>query len=213
MDVKLHYDVLNNKRFGIVKELQRFKNRFYLAGGTGLALQLGHRVSEDFDFFTAVPFKNELLNSELHKLFPTHTISVIQNEENTYTCLLNDDIKLSFFKLEYENIFPFVDTEYFNIAGIFEIGIMKMLALPRASYKDYVDLYYILNKYNLSELIDSAKKKHKDLNKSIYLKCLLSFEDLDMQPINFTNGFEIESSKVFKFIEIKVKMYLNEIQL
>jgi len=32
--------------------LAAFKNDFYFAGGTGLALQLGHRISEDFDFFT-----------------------------------------------------------------------------------------------------------------------------------------------------------------
>jgi hypothetical protein len=73
MEIKLHYDVLNNKRFSIVKELQTFKNRFYLAGGTGLALQIGHRVSEDFDFFSIGPFKNDRIDSELHKLFPTHT--------------------------------------------------------------------------------------------------------------------------------------------
>ena len=145
-------------------------------------------------------------------MFPTRTISVIQNEENTYTCLINDEIKLSFFRLEYENLSPFIDTEYFNIAGILEIGIMKILALPRASYKDYLDLYYIMKKYELGELIGAAKKKHKDFNESIYLKCLLSFEDLDMQPINFINGFEIESKNVFTFIEKKVKMYLNEIQ-
>ncbi len=211
MDIKLHYDVLNNKRFSIVKELQTFKNRFYLAGGTGLALQIGHRVSEDFDYFTIGPFKNDRLDSELHKLFPTHTISVIQNEENTYTCLLNDEIKLSFFKLEYENISPFVDTEYFNIAGILEIGIMKILALPRASYKDYVDLYYIMNKYELGELIGAAKKKHKDFNEAIYIKCLLSYEDLEMLPIKFMSGFHIDPNVVFTVIEKKVKSYLNEI--
>lgn len=88
MEIKLHYDVLNSQRFKILKELQTFINRFYLAGGTGLALQLGHRVSDDFDFFTNISFNNEQLNSELLKLFPNHTISILQNEENTYTCLL-----------------------------------------------------------------------------------------------------------------------------
>ena len=86
MEIILHYNVLNNKRFSIVKELQTFKKRFYLAGGTGLALQIGHRVSEDFDYFTNVPFNNEHLNSELYKLFPTHKISVIQNDGYTRHC-------------------------------------------------------------------------------------------------------------------------------
>ncbi|MDP2207639.1 MAG: hypothetical protein Q8K98_02540, partial [Bacteroidota bacterium] len=151
------------------------------------------------------------LDSELHKLFPTHTISVIQNEENTYTCLLNDEIKLSFFKLNYENYFPLIKTEYLNIADILEIGIMKILALSRASYKDYVDLYYILKTYDLSELIKTAKKKHKDLNEAIYIKCLLFYEDLEMLPIKFMSGFQIDPSVVFAVIEKKVKSYLNEI--
>ncbi len=207
--MKLYYDVLNSQRFKILNELQTFKNRFYLAGGTGLALQIGHRVSEDFDYFTNISFNNEQLNSDLLKLFPNHTISILQNEINTYTCLLNDEIKLSFFKIAYENIFPLYDTEFFKIASILEIGIMKVLALVRASYKDYVDMYYILNKYELGEIFTSAKKKHKDLNEAIYIKCLLAYEDLDMIPINFMNGFDVDSSKVFTYIENKVKSYIE----
>lgn len=211
MEIKLYYNVLNDKRFSIVKELQTFKNRFYLADGTGLALQIGHRVSEDFDLFTIRPFENDRLDSELHKLFPTHTISVLQNEENSYTCLLNDEIKLSFYKIEYENIFPFVDTEYFNIAGILEIGIMKILTLPRAAYKDCVDLYCILNKHKLAEILSSAKKKHRDFNEAIYIKCLLSYEDIEMLPIKFMSGFHVDPNVVFTVIEKKVKSYLIEI--
>lgn len=211
METILNYDVLNSQRFKILKELQPFKYRFYLAGGTGLALQLGHRISEDFDLFTNIPFDNEQLNSEMLKLFPNHTISILQNEENTYTCLLNDEIKLSFFKLTYENIYPLIKTDYLNIADILEIGIMKILALSRASYKDYVDLYYILKTNDLSELIKAAKKKHKDFNEAIYIKCLLSYEDLEMLPIKFMSGFHIDPKVVFAVIEKKVKAYLNEI--
>jgi hypothetical protein len=31
-----------------------FASRFYLAGGTALALQLGHRLSVDLDFFSPI---------------------------------------------------------------------------------------------------------------------------------------------------------------
>jgi hypothetical protein len=88
---------------------------------------------------------------------------------------------------------------------------MKILALPRASYKDYVDLYYIMNKHELGELIGAAKNKHKDFNEAIYIKCLLSYEDLEMLPIKFMSGFHIDPNVVFTVIEKKVKSYLNEI--
>jgi Nucleotidyl transferase AbiEii toxin, Type IV TA system len=38
---------------------------FVLYGGTGLALQLGHRVSEDFDFFSSSGFDPDRLQSRL----------------------------------------------------------------------------------------------------------------------------------------------------
>lgn len=52
-----------------------------------------------------------------------------------------------------------VETEYFDVASDFDIWVMKLVAIThRASYKDYVDLYYILQKYSLKELIASIQK-------------------------------------------------------
>jgi hypothetical protein len=47
----MKYSVLDQKRKKLLPLFQIFKKDFYLAGGTGLALQLGHRKSYDFDFF------------------------------------------------------------------------------------------------------------------------------------------------------------------
>src|SRR3989344_955285 len=47
----MFYDILDKKRIEILSFFNLFKDRFYLAGGTGLALQIGHRDSIDFDFF------------------------------------------------------------------------------------------------------------------------------------------------------------------
>lgn len=48
----MFYNILDKKRLEILPLLENFKKDFYLAGGTGLALQLGHRDSIDFDFFS-----------------------------------------------------------------------------------------------------------------------------------------------------------------
>jgi len=50
--MKIHYTVLDARRTKLLPALRSLKGAFYLAGGTGLALQLGHRISVDFDFFT-----------------------------------------------------------------------------------------------------------------------------------------------------------------
>ena len=207
--MKLHHEILNGKRSSIVDRLIRFGDRFYLAGGTGLALQLGHRISEDFDFFTCTSFNNDSLFGEIKELFPEFLLNVMQNEKDTFTVLLNDEIKISFFKLRYTNILPLLEAGNFKLAQIQEIGIMKLVALPRAVYKDYVDIYFILKEFSLLSLMDLAKLKHPEFNQSIYLKCLLSYEDVDLSPVIFTPGKAVTENEVFSFIEKQTLEFLK----
>lgn len=46
----MYYGILDKKRIDILPLLKPFKKDFYLAGGTALALQIGHRDSIDFGF-------------------------------------------------------------------------------------------------------------------------------------------------------------------
>ncbi len=207
---KLFYSVLEKAGIEILDKLPVFKNDFYLAGGTALALQLGHRISVDFDFFTSKQFDNEKLINLIKTVFDGLKISFIQNERDTLTFLLNSIIKISLFKLPYNNALPLIKTEYFNLAQIKEIGVMKLLALFRATYKDYVDIYYILKKHKLAELLTIAEEKHPEFDKAIYLRALLSYGDVDEFPIVFASGFEVDRSNVFNFIERKAVEYLKE---
>ncbi len=205
----LIYTVLDNKRIEILDKLSIFKNNFYLAGETGLALQLGHRKSVDFDFFTAIEFNNQKLIDIVKETFYGAKISVIQNELDTLTFLLDDSIKISLFKLQYANFLPLVKTEFFNLAQIPEIGVMKLLELFRATYKDYVDVYFILQKYELAEIIDLAVKKHSEFDVGIYLRALLAYDDVDDFPISFMPNFEVDRKAVFSFIEKTAVEYLK----
>ena len=62
--------VINEKtRQNLVKLSQNsILEDFYLAGGTGLALQFGHRISIDLDFFSAQKFNPELLTAQIKEL-------------------------------------------------------------------------------------------------------------------------------------------------
>lgn len=206
---KLFYNVLDSSRVIILDKLSNFKDDFYLAGGTALALQIGHRISVDFDFFTAKEFDNISLLEKIEQVFVNESLFVIQNEVDTLTILINDKIKISFFKLKYKNLLTLIDTQNFKLAPIKEIGIMKLLALFRATYKDYVDLYYILNLVGLDELLFLAEKKHPKFEKTIYLKALLSFDDVDFMPIQYLKGFAVKREKIFSFIETKTIEYIK----
>ena len=49
-------DILPESQRRLWPELDAIPSEFVLYGGTGLALQLGHRASEDFDFFSSAGF-------------------------------------------------------------------------------------------------------------------------------------------------------------
>lgn len=205
----IYYEILNKKRYALLDKLIHFKDYFYLAGGTGLALQIGHRISEDFDFFTDEKFNNENLKEEIKVLFPSLQLTILQDEEDTFTFLLEEKIKFSFFRLRYKNILPLIDTKYFKLADIPEIAVMKILALPRAAYKDYVDLFFILQNNDLSEIFSLAKRKHSEFNESLYLKCLLSYDDIDLLPIMFMPGVEQPSERIFEFLKEKTLEFIK----
>ena len=57
---------------------------FYLSGGTALALHLGHRESEDLDFFTKRNFEPLILQEKLAKLSPLEDVTVAGRPLNAF---------------------------------------------------------------------------------------------------------------------------------
>ena len=66
----MYWQVLGKKQINLLKKLKFLKNYgFYLAGGTALALQIGHRTSVDFDFYTQRKFDSRKLREEFDERF------------------------------------------------------------------------------------------------------------------------------------------------
>src|SRR3989344_2520717 len=97
----MFYDILDTERMNILPKLSFLKDRFYLAGGTGLALQLGHRDSVDFDFFAKESFNTFDVYKELLEVFGQENITKTLEEKGTLGVVLNKNIKLSFFSYPY----------------------------------------------------------------------------------------------------------------
>ncbi len=204
-----HFEILDKQRKEILPLFKAFKDRFYLAAGTGLALQLGHRDSIDFDFFTEKSFNPEELLREAKNIFGKHPIEVIQNSKNTLTLILAKGIKLSFFGIKEKLLYPLLDFEYFYVASIEDIACMKIAALLRAEFKDYVDLYYILKTSSLKTVFTNCKKKYSNFDEAIYLKALVSFDDINYPEILFIKGKEVPLSQIKEDFEKRVKEYLD----
>lgn len=166
----------------ILKQLsgRSFQQDFYLAGGTALALQLGHRKSIDLDFFSTNFPKEQILLQNLSDLKP----SVAQQTKGTLDLLLNE-VKVSFLEYKYPLVQEFTKYEGAKLASVMDILCMKLTAISsRGTKKDFYDLYFGLQKYSLQEIWENFEQKYKDTKyqKLHILKSLTYFTDAERDP-------------------------------
>jgi predicted nucleotidyltransferase component of viral defense system len=172
--------------FNYIGDLQ-FIGDFYLAGGTGLALQIGHRISIDFDFFTD---KNKLSLSGREKILSElrrgSDITVESQEEGTLTVRL-DNTLVSFFHYPYPLIEPTRKVGDVGVASLADIAAMKLSAIvSRGTKKDFVDLYFIIRDHvPLKNVLELGERKFKDVRDFHVqgLKALVYFEDAEKERI------------------------------
>ncbi len=197
--------VINKKTKSIMELLKknRILDGFYLAGGTGLALLIGHRKSKDLDFFTKNRINFEKLFDEIKRNF---NIEVDIFRENTLSGWINE-IKVSFFEYHYDNLFPYEDYMGIDIASIADIGCMKMVAVVnRGTKRDFIDLYFICRYYfSIEKMFEFYKKKYGEhaMNEINIRKALVYFEDADKEvmPLMMRN---VKWRDVKKFFEKEV---------
>ena len=200
----MHYEALDENRRELLPALGAFKKDFYLAGGTALALQIGHRVSVDFDFFTEKDFDTEELYESVQKVFGK--VVRTQESSNTLAVVVQDDVRISFMKYRYPLLDVCVETEHFHLASILDIGCMKLSAIvSRAELKDYVDIFFILKHLSLIELLIKLAEKISSLDQNLVLKALISFDDVSIEPIDFIKGNDISFDEIQKSIVKNVK--------
>ncbi len=206
----MFYTILDAKRIALLPLLKNFQDRFYLAGGTSLALQIGHRDSIDFDFFAKEDIDTKKLFEQIRESFTGHSISKIQEEENTLTVLIDESVKFSFFTHRYSLIRDAIRDEYLTLASIEDIACMKLSAITgRASNKDYIDLYFILDKFSLQEILGFANEKYPELDRNLLLKSLVYFDDVTEEKILFKNNTEVSFEDVKRKLQREVKAFVN----
>jgi len=155
---------------------------FVLAGGTGLALQLGHRISVDFDLFTSPDEYPTLLLDRIRGA--AGTTQVIQDKRDTLDVLL-DDVKCSFFSYPY----PFSSAsgvyQGVALASALDIAAMKLIAIAqRGAKKDFVDLYVCLRHHTFEAVFANALRRFgsDSMNPVSIGKALVYFADARNDP-------------------------------
>lgn len=191
----MHYEALGEKRRTLLSVLGSFKKDFYLAGGTALALQIGHRISVDFDFFTENDFETEEMYGRVQEVFGEATRT--QESSNTLSIIVQEDVRISFMKYRYPLLTVCVETEYLRLASLIDIGCMKLNAIvSRSELKDYVDLFFILERLSLTALLVKLAEKIPSLDQNLVLKALVSFDDIQMETIDFIKGNTVSIDEI-----------------
>ena len=102
-----------------------FLQDFYLSGGTALSLQLGHRESEDLDFFNQNSFQAEKIKLKLQEL---GELAGIEEGEDTLNAFV-DKVKIQFLGYPYKLLEPLVDWQGIKLSSVLDIACTKLLTI------------------------------------------------------------------------------------
>ena len=198
----LQTQTVERKTFELLKQLMqdKFLSNFLLAGGTSLALQLGHRNSIDLDMFSYQEFDSHLLENYLleNYNFESHRIF----EKNTVLGHI-DGIKVDFVAHLYPLLNQPLEEDDIRMYSLIDLACMKLVAISDngSRLKDFVDIAFLSTKMSLNEMLFAYSKKYSRPNYFHAAKGLSYFDDIDFEvEINLIN-------KVFdwKKIEKRIK--------
>ncbi|MBI5969651.1 MAG: nucleotidyl transferase AbiEii/AbiGii toxin family protein [Deltaproteobacteria bacterium] len=213
--MKAHLECLPD---GAREALKRLKpvaasNGFVLAGGTGLALRLGHRVSNDLDFFTARDFSTAKVFEEIKGLGLSGR--VIQEEEGTLTVLAGDT-KVSMFRYRYGFLEETETVDGVPVAGVVDIASMKVIAISRQGAKrDFVDLYFILRDAPFWRIAENMVRRFgADRVAPMHIgKALVFFDDAEADPEPlYLSTSKPDWKRIKKFFKDHVRQMVMDLQ-
>lgn len=203
-------DILPPAQLRLWPELGEVSPDFVLYGGTAIALHLGHRGSEDFDFFSHRPFQVE----ELRKQIPFLKEGIIrQSSENTLTITLDRDgpVQISFFGgIRLGRVGRPVQSREPNvwIASLNDLSGMKTAVIQeRVEAKDYLDIEALLRSgIKLTEALGFARALYgESFNPLITLKALCHFKGGDLHRLDEKSRafLEREASRITDIPEVR----------
>ena len=180
----LHLTTVDKATYGLLQQLSSIdiiSSKFALAGGTSLALQIGHRQSIDLDFFSPTAFNVKELEITLAGN-PSINFKFINSNSRMLFCYINN-IKCDFVNEPATLINPFFYYDQVRYFSVEDIAAMKMHSIcGRGKKKDFFDIYALLELYTWKDLINSFKKKYGEDQLYFLWRSIIYFEDANEDP-------------------------------
>lgn len=202
----IYTNILTEIQIEVLNKIKTLPEETYLAGGTALALQLGHRTSLDFDFYTKNHFETEIILKNFQQDLTNVKVDRVAKDTLIFT---SEGVSVSIFYYPYELNSDLVHFENIKIAGVTDVAAMKMVAISmRGKRRDFIDAYYLLQKFSLSEIIDFTIKKYPSYQPMVILKGLIYFNDAEDEDLSrgikvFDKDFSWEGTKKKIFEEVE----------
>jgi len=181
----MHPKVLSSDAWSAVRRLAAagLLDGWTLAGGTGMALQFGHRYSEDLDFFRAQDFDPAQLIDDLARL---GHVEVQARSAGTLHAKF-DRLRLTFLKTQAPLLFPGAPYRGLVVADLRDIAVLKLIAIGgRGSRKDFVDLFFYLRSGGSLDAVFALLRERLpavEYNEYHLLKSLVYFDDAEGEPM------------------------------
>lgn len=203
----MHLEALMEQSKIIFPRLTSFSDRFYLAGGTALALQIGHRISVDFDLFSEQSI-DKTLGLKIKRIFPDFSVSTLVNNPDELTVVVGET-KITFLHYPFPLLSDRVSYEGMRMLSVKEIAATKAYTIGRrGSYKDYIDLYFVFSERyaTLTEVIELAEKKYgSEFNGRLFLEQLVFLADIEDTAIELLRGKSLDQSALESFFADEIK--------
>jgi Nucleotidyl transferase AbiEii toxin, Type IV TA system len=184
--VSVHPEALRSRQLEVLPNLARAASRrgFYLAGGTAIALHLGHRHSVDFDWFRQPILENPL---ELARELQEEGIPFVTGWTRRSTLYGTvRGVRVSFFQFRYRLLRPLIlwPEAGCHLASLEDLACMKLSAISqRGSRKDFVDLFALgQHGFSLQRMLGWYQEKFEVDDVVHLLYALVYFDDADAEP-------------------------------
>ncbi len=174
----MYKHVLSESQQALFPLLKKFAADFGLVGGTAIALQLGHRRSIDFDLFTESEFDSLQIRQKIRRENKIQQTIIESQYELT---ILVDGVKLTFYRYPYHLDYIERLENIISLPNLETLAAMKAFALGRrAKWKDYVDLYFLMQKLGFASVVAASTALFGDeFNEKLFRSQLTYLEDID----------------------------------
>lgn len=207
----LHQETITDTMRSVSRAVfENFDPDYYLAGGTALALWLGHRKSVDLDYFIAKPIDTLVLKNKLAEVFSETTVEILFETKDTLWCVI-DGVKVSFIS-RFDTLLELPQpVDSFRLANIKDITVMKLVAIcGREEYKDYFDLACLAKETDVRSWISWWQDVYPKQDLMSWVVALSAVDSIPKIPLEISEDFKNKNvAGVLKSVVEEVTRQVN----